>query len=148
MKLAPSSQMPRWFRSRWMGVPAPPSIAVLMSALYKTELDELIYTCVWSYCAMLRLFDTAGRLSSDGGGSFKQAQASFELRVLAEVGFPVRQFLRSSFCILPKHHFVQHALDEAKLSLVPQGFSVGACCLTPAVSCWKPQAINLESQSP
>ncbi|CAE7223515.1 unnamed protein product [Symbiodinium sp. CCMP2456] len=91
-----------------------------------TELDELFCTCVWSYCSMLRLFDTADLVLTEAQASDMRKYGSLHLLSYAylrklSARSVKKQFLRSSFCILPKHHFLQHALDEAMLSRVNPG---------------------------
>ncbi|OLQ15727.1 hypothetical protein AK812_SmicGene122 [Symbiodinium microadriaticum] len=91
-----------------------------------TELDELICTCIWSYCAMLQMFDVCEMVMTDAEAATLHRHGSLHLLSYAylrklssrSVG---KEFLRSSFCILPKHHFLQHALDEARASLINPG---------------------------
>ncbi|CAE7225116.1 unnamed protein product [Symbiodinium microadriaticum] len=91
-----------------------------------TELDELISTCMWSYCAMLREFDVSGMVLTTEQASLLHKYGSLHLLIYAYLrklsSQTVRkQFLRSSFCILPKHHFLQHALDESLETLINPG---------------------------
>ncbi|CAE7249221.1 unnamed protein product, partial [Symbiodinium necroappetens] len=91
-----------------------------------TNLDELISTCMWSYCAMLREFDVCGMVLTTEQAALLHKYGSLHLLSYAYLrklsSQTVRkQFLRSSFCIIPKHHFLQHALDESMDSLINPG---------------------------
>ena len=91
-----------------------------------TFLDELVATCMWSYCSMLRLFDECPMVLSQAQASLLHRHGSLHLlsyahlRLLSSrsVG---KRYLRSSFCIIPKHHYLQHALDEALESFINPG---------------------------
>ncbi|OLP95178.1 hypothetical protein AK812_SmicGene22716 [Symbiodinium microadriaticum] len=91
-----------------------------------TNLDELISTCMWSYCAMLREFDVCGMVLTTEQAALLHKYGSLHLLSYAHLrklsSQTVRkQLLRSSFCIIPKHHFLQHALDESMDSLINPG---------------------------
>ena len=91
-----------------------------------TLLDQLVSVCMWSYCEMLRLFDQCGMVLSPGEASLMHDRGMLHLLTYAHLRLlssrsKKKELLRSSFCILPKHHFLQHALDEALESLINPG---------------------------
>ena len=91
-----------------------------------TALDQLVATTMWSYCAMLKKFDEYGIVlqpseaeSLHHVGMLHLLSYSFLRKLSAStVG---KQCNRSSWLILPKHHHLQHCLDEALTSKVNPG---------------------------
>ena len=91
-----------------------------------TRLDEDVAVCVWSYCKMLKMFDLCGMVLSDAEAAELHHLGTLHLLAYARLRSLSSQtagksLLRSSFCILPKHHYLQHALDEALESRVNPG---------------------------
>ena len=91
-----------------------------------TVLDRLVATCIWTYCATLAKFDAHGMVlqpseaeSLHRVGMLHLLTYSF-LRKLS-VSTVGKRCNRSSWLILPKHHHLQHALDDALFSKVNPG---------------------------
>ena len=91
-----------------------------------TAVDKEIAICMWAYCSMLRAFDQSGLVCSreeaglmyEHGNLFLLSYAHLRARSATTRG---KVLLRSSFAIIPKHHYLQHALEEAKESLINPG---------------------------
>ena len=91
-----------------------------------TMLDKLVSVCTWSYCKMLRCFDEYGMvMSPEQAANLHQAGTIHllsysRLRGLS-AGTRGKVCNRTSWSVLPKHHHLQHALDEAFSSFVNPG---------------------------
>ena len=91
-----------------------------------TFLDGLVAVTMWSYCEMLRLFDQCPlRMTADQAAMLHDRGmlhllSYARLRALS-AGTRGKTLNRASWIILPKHHFLQHALDEALTSLINPG---------------------------
>ena len=91
-----------------------------------TFLDELIAVCTWSYVSMLRQMDQYGLVLSQAEASLLHEHGTLHLLCYAHLRFlsglrQGRVLLRSSFAILPKHHFLEHCLDESLASYINPG---------------------------
>ena len=92
----------------------------------RTFLDELVAVCAWSYCSMLRQMDQYGLLLSQAEASLLHEHGMLHLQCYAHLRYlsamtKGKVLLRSSFPILPKHHYLQHCLEEALQSLINPG---------------------------
>ena len=91
-----------------------------------TKLDKLVHTCVWSYCSMLRRFDEYGMVMSVAQASELHQVGMVHLLTYSRLrGLSAetrgKVLNRTLWSVLPKHHHLQHALDEARSSLVNPG---------------------------
>ena len=91
-----------------------------------TFLDTLVAVTMWSYCEMLRLFDQCPLLLSRDQAAMLHDRGMLHLLSYARLrALSARTrgktLNRASWIILPKHHFLQHALDEALTSLINPG---------------------------
>ena len=91
-----------------------------------TELDKLVTTTIWSYCALLRHFDQCSvvmtqaeaQLMHRDGMLHLLSYANLRKRSAATKG---RTLNRTCWSVLPKHHHLQHALDDALTTLINPG---------------------------
>ena len=91
-----------------------------------TELDKLVATTMWSYCAMLRHFDTCGIVLTPAEAQLMHRDGMLHLlsyshlRKRSSVATG-RALNRTSWSVLPKHHHLQHSLDDALTTLINPG---------------------------
>ena len=91
-----------------------------------TFLDGLVAVAMHSYCALLRCFDQNDAVMSGDQASVMNQWGTLHLLTYAHLRFlsagtKGKVLLRNSFSILPKHHFLQHAIDEALVSRINPG---------------------------
>ena len=89
-----------------------------------SSLDQLVATCAWAYTAMLKGMDEAGLVLTqleadsifDHGMLYLQSHA--RLRAMSASITKGKIPLRSCFTLLPKHHYLWHALHDQRETLV------------------------------
>lgn len=89
-----------------------------------SALDQLIASCAWAYAAMLKGMDEADLVLTEpeaenifsSGMLYLQTYA--RLRALSASILKGKVPMRSSWTLLPKHHFLWHALHDLRQTLV------------------------------
>ena len=91
-----------------------------------TELDILVMTTTWCYCAMLQQFENCPMVLTEAQAAklhrfgMTHLLSYSALRSMSSQTHG-RVVNRSSWPVLPKHHHLQHALDDALETLINPG---------------------------
>ena len=87
-----------------------------------TELDMLVMATAWSYCAMLQQFENCNIVLTEAEAATLHRFGMTHLLTYSALRnmssrTSGRVVNRSSWPVIPKHHHLQHALDDAKETL-------------------------------